>query len=172
MDGASAEQIKAAKSADAAISTLEEQAEAIKEAERLTEKYMPPQEKLAAEQEKLERLLDMGIITWETYTKALNDAANGANKTRDAISGIQGVAADSAEALARIDAFRDMDTTNPFAGGVGDAIDRPGRAFVGPLQETRDQADEMLAILEEIRDELAEDNDEPLTIVEGAFERF
>ena len=105
--GASDEQLRAARSASAALDMLEEQGKLMQKGEEITRKYMTPQEKLAETQQELEDLYSLGAISWEVYTKAMADAAGQARKTGDAVRGIEGAAFGSAEALSRVDAFRE-----------------------------------------------------------------
>lgn len=80
-------------------------------AKSLTEKYMSPQAKLAETTSELFDLFKDGLISVETYNAALEDAQKQAGKNYDvnvkfSTSGIDAVAADSAEAFARIRAYQ------------------------------------------------------------------
>ena len=84
----------------------------------LAEKYKSPQEKLKDTQKELEELFEAGAISWQTYQKAMRDAANQARGAAEAIKGVELAAAGSSEALARVDAFRDTvsSVNNSLAG--------------------------------------------------------
>jgi hypothetical protein len=75
------------------------------EGKHITEQFLSPQQKFAEHVDHLNQLLDVGAITWRTYSLAVNKAADGVNKTGGALEKLQGLTSGSAEALAKVSAY-------------------------------------------------------------------
>ncbi len=75
------------------------------EGKKLNEQYAPPAEKMATEQDKLNKMLEAGAITAETYAKKMNDVRKGIDGVKTAMQ--DAARFGSAEAYKRIYDFLD-----------------------------------------------------------------
>jgi len=85
------------------------------DADKLIEQYLPPEQKFEKRQQELQSMLDEGLIDQATFEAAVTDAEkqlDGLKEKTDrdysfdlSVKGIDAVEADSAEALARVNAF-------------------------------------------------------------------
>jgi TP901 family phage tail tape measure protein len=112
------------------LTTLKEETqfeESKKQADALTERFLPPEDKLEKRKVELQTLLDQGLIDESTFDSALKEAKESLGLLEDqtnkdykvdlGVKGIDTVEAGSAEAMARINEFlqtRDsFDSTSP-----------------------------------------------------------
>lgn len=122
MQGATEDQVRAARAAADELDALNEQKKAQEESNRmmdegkkLMEQYLPVEKKLEKAQKELTKLLEMGAIDQETYGKATKDLEeqfkglegqfNKEYKADLSVTGVDAVAADSAEAMARLEEY-------------------------------------------------------------------
>lgn len=123
LDGLSEEEKKQVKAIDAELTALEKQKSLMDEAKKTTEKYQDPQIAFTERQKELNEMLQAGYIDQTTYNNALKDAQ--AQMSKDykiefKSTGVDGVAADTAEALARLDQYRSAAGMVPVkVGGPG-----------------------------------------------------
>lgn len=111
MRGATEEDLAWAKSLQENLDVMKAHEARLDKARSLTEKYMDPQKKFAETSKELFNLYKDGLITLDTYNAAMRDAEKQAGKNYDVhasftSSGIDAVAADSAEALSRINTYK------------------------------------------------------------------
>ena len=107
--GATEEELALANSRAKELESLKAGQALLDKATSLTEKYADPQQKLIETQAELGQMWMKGLISVETYTKALADAEKQAHKdytTTFGVSGVDAVASGSMEALARIQEYQ------------------------------------------------------------------
>lgn len=107
-------------------SKMNKQAKADKaQADKLIEQFLPPKDKLEKKKKELQRLFDEGLINQSTFDAATKDAESqlkdAENKLKDltgkdhdvnlGVKGLDAIEAGSAEALARVQDFLDVDRT-------------------------------------------------------------
>lgn len=92
--------------ASATAKAMAQQVDLLEKAQQATEQFKDPQEVLAERQDELNKMLDMGAISWDIYTKAMMDAARQAEGTKVTVQAA--VQAGSAEAVARVAEFMDV----------------------------------------------------------------
>ena len=126
------------------------------EADKLTEKFLPPKEKLERRKKELQSLLDEGLISRDTFGKALEEAEetfNEIEKKTDkeynvklGVKGIDAVEAGSAEALARVMEFVDAGTSPvDLATSTSEVIPPASQEGFGFFTDVPDQQSEIAA---------------------------
>jgi hypothetical protein len=113
--GASDEELKRAGAMYDQLDALKKQQDAMERAKELTEKYLSPMEKLTQVEKELTGLREQGLISLETFNAALKDAQDAAKKDVTIKFNTTGIEADSADALARLNEFRQLAPTIPGA---------------------------------------------------------
>jgi len=89
------------------LEKLKEEQKMMEKGKQLTESLMTPEEKFAKGREELNKMLAEGAIDLETYTRAMEKLEKDTTvKVKFNISGVDAVAAGSAEAAARLEEFR------------------------------------------------------------------
>ncbi len=109
LDGLSEAQLVGARALDQSLSRLEKQKKLMEEGAAVTKEFQTPLQKFNEQQTELQELLNANAITTETFTAAMNKARESLEKpikVNFTISGIQALEAGTAEAAARIEAFR------------------------------------------------------------------
>lgn len=104
MEGASAAQIEQAMALDKSLTAMEKHKKLQEKATEVTKKHAAPQLKFNSEQKELKEMLDSGLITLDTYQRALQDVWKEMAKEYKIefkVGGVDAVAAGSAEAIAR-----------------------------------------------------------------------
>jgi hypothetical protein len=104
------------------------------EGRRVYEQTRTPAEALAIEIERLNLLLEVGAVTWDTYARAIFDAQERFDATRESIVGIADQTEDAAGEMSEfaIQAARSMQTAfadflfNPFESNLQDML----RSFI------------------------------------------
>ena len=157
---------------------LEEQIKLQEEGKKVKEDVRTPEEQFAAEQEKMGKLLEAGTIDQITYARAVEKAQKELDKAGKTASAtgqkFDAVLAGSAEAASRVAAFRDQARgDNLFKGEVRkpmafDFEDQRTPAAVEPLAPTEFEidigGDEIVGVLEQIRDLLERDDAEAVVL--------
>lgn len=103
MKGATAEQV-------AYVTAVQKHVDLFKYAQRVTERFRDPMDKIREEQKKLAAAFKAGYISQETYKKALKELEDQLNKDYTlelSVRGVEAVEAGTAEALARLREFRE-----------------------------------------------------------------
>jgi TP901 family phage tail tape measure protein len=109
------EQLEALKAEKKAREELDKE---MKRGEQITKSVMTPQEKFKEGQKDLQGLLQKGAIDLETYTRAMEKLKKDTTvQVKFKVSGVDAVAAGSAEAAARLEEFRAL------SGGGGEKVD-------------------------------------------------
>ena len=116
--GATDEQLKAARAADATLTAMEEQQNLINDGKSLTQSLRTEQEKYNDEMARFQKLLDGGAISQETFERAAKKAKKTLDEaTKDKTVKIKirvaGLDAIEAGTAAAFDAFNDFQTLKP-----------------------------------------------------------
>ena len=86
----------------------------MKKGEQITKSVMKPEEKFKEAQKELQDLLQKGAIDLETYTRAMKKIEKDTTvNVKFKVSGVEAVAAGSADAMAQLEEFRAMQSTKP-----------------------------------------------------------
>jgi TP901 family phage tail tape measure protein len=89
------------------LEKMKEEQKLMEKGKQLTESLMSEEEKFAKGKEELDKMLKMGAIDLETYTKAMEKLKKDTTiKVKFKVSGVDAVAAGSAEAAAKLEEFR------------------------------------------------------------------
>lgn len=116
MKGATGDQLEYVHALQETLGMLNKEKDLMEKAKSLTEKYLSPGEKFNKQQEELQELLNKGLISMDTYNKALEDARKQTDKdfkVKFKVSGIDAVEAGTADAMARLAEFRALKVTVP-----------------------------------------------------------
>jgi hypothetical protein len=136
------------------LEALKENEELMAKAQALTEKYITPQEQLTKTQQELEAMFMKGAISVEVYQKALADAEKQANKDYTAnfgVTGVDAVAAGSAEAMARLNEYSSRTATqgmiaanHSWQANPSDSVTNESIAQDHPWEDNGQEAEEQL----------------------------
>ncbi len=127
IEGASKEEIDAAKASDAHLSALEKQKKATEEAAAVTKKFQDPVAKMTEEQGKLKKMLDDQLISVDVYKNALKDLQKETDKekkVRFSASGVEAVELGTTAMLAKLNDYYDAQAKGPKAKGAQDKRDQ------------------------------------------------
>lgn len=121
LEGASAEQIAQAKALDKSITAMEKYKKLQEKAAETTKKHADPMIRFNNEQKEFKEMLDAGLISLDTYNRALRDTWKEMAKEYKVnfkVGGVDAVAAGSAEAIVRAREFLSLrgPLNNPLAG--------------------------------------------------------
>lgn len=109
--GATSEQVALMRSLDKQLTALEKQKKMMEKGASITKQFRTPVEVFNDRQNELKELLDAGAINAETFTRAMEDAKKQLDKEYKAkvsVSGVEGVEAGTAEAMARLQEFASL----------------------------------------------------------------
>lgn len=109
--GASDDELKLANDLAKSLNYLDEQKKAMEKGKDVTKEFAKPQEKFATKQEELGKLLQNGAISFDTYARAIEDARKELEGARKEIEKFDTAATNSMEGLARVQAFKDLIST-------------------------------------------------------------
>ena len=109
------------------LEKMKEEQKLMKKGEQLTKSMMSEEEKFAEGKEELDKMLRMGAIDLETYTKAMEKLKKDTTvNVKFKVTGVEAVAAGSAEAAAKLEEFRAL-----HAGGEKVDFRAQGKEILG-----------------------------------------